>query len=142
MNGAWRRTTTRWLRFNAVGGLGIVVQLIALAVLTSGLHLNYLLATALAVEAAVIHNYLWHERFTWADRADRADRAGAGVVRFLKFNLTTGVFSIAGNMTVMKLLVNLARLNYVVANGIAIAVCSLANFVVSEQVVFQNSVEQ
>ena len=76
------------------------------------MHLNYLIATALAVETAVIHNFLWHERFTWADRA------GAGFTRFLKFNLTTGLFSIGGNLLLMKLLVGLGHMNYLLANGI------------------------
>ena len=50
---------TRWLKFNAVGVLGAGVQLCVLAALHRwGVH--YLLATALAVESAVLHNYLWH----------------------------------------------------------------------------------
>ena len=52
----------RWLKFNFVGGIGIGVQLVVLTALKSGLHFNYLLATVLAVEAAVIHNFIWHER--------------------------------------------------------------------------------
>jgi putative flippase GtrA len=87
-------------------------------------------ATALAVETAVIHNFLWHERFTWADRT------GAGFTRFLKFNLTTGLFSIAGNLLLMKLLVGLGHLNYLPANGIAITACSVVNFLVSDGFVF------
>ena len=63
-----RQTFFRWLKFNTVGGIGIVVQLAALFVFRSWLKLNYLLATGLAVEIAVLHNFLWHERFTWADR--------------------------------------------------------------------------
>ncbi len=91
------RTGVRWLKFNAVGAGGIAVQLAALALLKSGLRLDYLAATALAVEAAVIHNYFWHERFTWADRT-----RGSSWARFAKFNLTTGMFSILGNVFVMK----------------------------------------
>ena len=55
----------RWLKFNAVGALGIVVQMGAFALFFSGLHLNYMVATALAVETAVLHNFVWHERYTW-----------------------------------------------------------------------------
>jgi len=40
----------RWLKFNAVGAMGIAVQLAALALFKSGLHMDYLLATAAAVE--------------------------------------------------------------------------------------------
>jgi putative flippase GtrA len=60
----WQTTVERWLKFNAVGGIGIGVQLVVLAGLKSGLELNYLLATAVAVEVAVLHNFFWHERFT------------------------------------------------------------------------------
>jgi putative flippase GtrA len=88
--GIGRSITMRWLKFNLVGGIGIAVQLLALVLLKAVLQVNYLVVTALAVETAVIHNFLWHERFTWADRT------GTGFSRFLKFNLTTGLFSIAG----------------------------------------------
>jgi putative flippase GtrA len=133
---SWRETGVRWLKFNAVGGVGIGVQLVVLAALKSGLHLDYLLATGLAVEAAVIHNFLWHERFTWADRVTESSWA-----RFVKFNLTTGLFSIVGNLLLMKVLVGWGGVNYMVANEITIAVCSLVNFVVSDRVVFRRRSE-
>ncbi len=129
-----RRLTMRWLKFNTVGALGIGVQLAVLLVLKSGFHLSYLPATALAVEAAVIHNFLWHERYTWADRVQPSWRKS--LPRLLGFNLTTGGVSIAGNLALMKLMVGVGHGNYLVANGIAIALCSLANFLVSEVWVF------
>ena len=129
-----RRTGVRWLKFNAVGAGGIVVQLATLALLKSALHVDYLAATALAVEAAVVHNYLWHERFTWADRI-----SGGSWARFAKFNLTTGLFSIVGNVLVMKVLVGGAHLNYFVANILTIATCSIINFLVSDRFVFEES---
>ena len=128
----WRIAGIRWLKFNAVGAVGIGVQLIALVVLKIGFHLPYLAATALAVEAAVIHNFFWHERFTWADRASRG-----GWSRFIKFNLTTGTFSILGNLALMKLLVDALHLQYLLANAITITACSLVNFLLSDKLVFQ-----
>ncbi len=59
----------RWLKFNVVGAFGTAVQLGTLVLLKSALHMNYLLATALAVEISVLHNFVWHERYTWPDRA-------------------------------------------------------------------------
>jgi putative flippase GtrA len=128
----WRATGIRWLKFNAVGGIGIGVQLLVLTALKTGLHLDHLSATALAVEAAVVHNFLWHERFTWADRT-----SGGSLARFLKFNLTTGLVSIAGNILLMKLLVDDLALQFLIANGIAIAICSLFNFALSNRFVFR-----
>jgi len=121
----------RWWKFNAVGAMGIVVQLVALTLLKSGLHLNYLIATALAVEAAVIHNFFWHERYTWADR-----ESASRLVRFAKFNLGNGAISILGNIAIMRFLVGLIGLNYFVANALSIVGCSLLNFVVSDRLVF------
>ncbi|HET8827466.1 MAG TPA: GtrA family protein [Terriglobales bacterium] len=121
----------RWWKFNAVGAMGIVVQLVALTVLKSGLHLHYLLATALAVEAAVIHNFFWHEHYTWADR-----ESASRLIRFAKFNLSNGAISILGNVALMRVLVGVIGLNYFSANGLSIAGCSLVNFMVSDRLVF------
>jgi putative flippase GtrA len=123
------------MKFNAVGVLGIAVQLVVLLGLKSGFHFSYLLATALAVEVAVVHNFLWHERYTWADRVQPSWRKS--LPRLLRFNLTTGGVSIAGNLALMKLLVGLGHVNYLVANGVAIALCSLMNFLLSEEWVFE-----
>jgi len=128
-------TVVRWLKFNLVGAAGIAVQLAALFVLKSVFRFNYLLATALAVEAAVVHNFLWHERYTWADRVHPSWQQS--LPRLLCFNLTNGAVSILGNLALMKLFVGLAHINYLLANGIAIAICSLANFLISEQWVFR-----
>ncbi len=133
--GTRQKMLLRWLKFNFVGGIGIGVQLAALTILRSLLGLNYLVATALAVETAVIHNFLWHERFTWADRP--AGRLVHSLARLGRFNVSNGVVSIIGNLLLMRLLVGRFRLNYVVANLIAITVCSLANFLLSDHFVFQ-----
>jgi putative flippase GtrA len=135
--GAWHGTALRWLKFNLVGGLGIAVQLAVLLGLKSGFHLSYLLATVLAVEAAVVHNFLWHERYTWADRVQPSWRKSPP--RLLRFNLTTGGVSIAGNLALMKVMVGFGHMNYLIANAVAIALCSLANFLVSEQWVFEEN---
>jgi putative flippase GtrA len=131
---AARQHLLRWLKFNAVGGIGIVVQLAALAVFRSSFKLNYLLATVLAVEIAVIHNFLWHERFTWADRPSA--RPLESLIRLAKFNASNGAVSIAGNLGLMWLLVGQAKLNYILSNLVAIVVCSLLNFLLSDRFVF------
>ena len=124
-------TWARWWKFNAVGAMGIAVQLGVLAMLKSAAGLNYLLATAFAVEAAVVHNFFWHERYTWADR-----RSTASMLRLAKFNVSTGTFSILGNVLAMKFFVEGLGVNYFTANVMSIAVCSILNFVVAEKVVF------
>jgi len=114
--------------------IGIGVQLAALWFFTA-FGTGYLLATALAVETAVLHNFIWHEHFTWVDRADGHGREAAR--RLLRFNLSTGGVSIAGNLLLMRLLVGEAHLGALGANLVSIAACSLVNFLVSDRWVFR-----
>jgi len=125
----------RWMKFNAVGGMGILIQLGVLAFLTEALRVPYLVATAVAVETTILHNFIWHERFTWADRKSR-DRLG----RLLRFNATTGMFSIIGNIFFTKLLVTAGQ-GHISANIGAIALCSIINFLLNDRVVFVPNVE-
>jgi putative flippase GtrA len=106
----------------------------ALFALKGIVGLNYMLATAIAVEAAVIHNFAWHENFTWAERVESSWQRS--VLRFLRFNLTCGAVSIVGNLALMKVMVAEGHMNYLLANAIAIALCSMANFLVSDGWVF------
>jgi putative flippase GtrA len=129
----------RLCKFNFVGGIGIGVQFAALFLLKSVLHFNYLFATVIAVEAAVVHNFVWHEQFTWVDRikSDSVEpRWRRSLPRLMRFNLTNGAVSILGNLALMRVMIGQGHMNYLLANGIAIALCSLANFLVSEAWVF------
>jgi dolichol-phosphate mannosyltransferase len=129
-----RRLALRWLQFNAVGGIGIGVQLAALALFKSALGIHYLAATVLAVETAVVHNFVWHELWTWGERRG-SYRQTLG--RLARFNLTTGALSILSNVVLMRVLVGRFGMHYLAANLIAIALTSVANFLVSEFVVFR-----
>jgi putative flippase GtrA len=124
----------RWLKFNTVGAIGIAVQLGALAILKGAFGVNYLAATAIAVETAVLHNYVWHELWTWRDR-----REGSRIGRLLRFNLSNGAVSIAVNLVLMRLLVGALHIPYLIANLAAIAAGSLANFLLGEFFVFRGT---
>jgi putative flippase GtrA len=128
------RAFLRWMKFNFVGAIGILVQLAALAVFRSWLGFGYLLATGLAVEIAVIHNFLWHEQFTWADRPTA--RRWHSLIRMAKFNGSNGAVSVLGNLLLMQVLVGEFKINYVASNLFAIVVCSVLNFLLGDRFVF------
>jgi len=120
-------------RFNVVGAIGIVVQLSTLALLTSVGHVPYLPATVLAVSAAIVHNFVWHLRWTWRERSGSFGGAERAFVRFLMAN---GAVSLVGNIGTMALLSGIAGLPPVPSNVVAIAVTGLANFFVADRLVF------
>jgi putative flippase GtrA len=124
----------RWTVFNAVGIIGFGVQLAVLAIfLRLGLH--YLAAAVLAIESAILHNFLWHERWTWRDRM--LPGGGGRGRRLWRFHMLNGFVSLAGNLTVMWALVEGARLPALPANAISVGVCACVNFLASEHLVFQ-----
>ena len=125
----------RFWRFNGVGVAGFVVQLATLgALLAAGLH--YLAATAIAVEAAVLHNFLWHERWTWSDRPASGR---ARLDRLWRFHVLNGLVSLIGNLLTMRTLVGLAGMQPVFANAIAVLACALVNFTTSDRLVFRET---
>jgi putative flippase GtrA len=123
----------RFARFNAAGALGIGVQVAVLWALVRLLSMNYIVATAVGVCAAVAHNFVWHWRWTWADRRMPIVHVPGAFVRFA---VTNGAVSLAGNVMLMWTLVTGAGLQPIAANLIAIAVCGLVNFWLADRLVF------
>ncbi len=129
------RTLLRWLKFNAIGIVGVGVQLVFLHLLVRA-NVTYLAATAIAVEAAVLHNFAWHQRYTWADRP--SDDLLEVVGRLIRFHLSNGTVSIVGNVLLMRWLVGGLHVPLLPANFAAILVCSVINFLLGDRFVFRD----
>ena len=122
----------RFWRFNGIGALGFAVQLAVLAVsIRVGLH--YVVATALAVETAVLHNFLWHERWTWRDRPAAGP---ARLDRLWRFHVVNGLVSLTGNLVLMRIFVGALGMPPLPANLLAVLACALVNFGASDRLVF------
>jgi dolichol-phosphate mannosyltransferase len=126
----------RWIAFCSVGAIGILVQMSVLMLLISGFKINYLLATGLAVEAAVLNNFFWHENWTWSDRTKGSHAAFWR--RLFYFHLANGALSLAGNIALMKLFIDVLKCGYLQANALAIASCSVFNFLAGDLVVYRS----
>jgi putative flippase GtrA len=123
--------------FASVGAVGIVVQVAALEGLTA-LGCHYLWATGFAIEAAVLNNFMWHQRFTWGNRG--GSRLALAGTRLLRFHLSNGVISIFGSLLLMRWLVGQLGMRVLVANLLAIAACSVGNFLACDRWVFLSPV--
>jgi putative flippase GtrA len=111
------------------------VQMAALAVLVRGAGLHYLLATVLAVELALLHNFFWHHQWTWRDRPCASAEETAR--RLGRFHLLNGAVSFAGNLGIVALLTGILHVDPLAANLAAILACSVVNFCASEVIVFK-----
>jgi len=121
----------RFAKFSAVGAGGVIVQTLTLGVLLRVGGMHYLIATALAVEASVLNNFVWHSRWTWADR-----QQARAAETLLRFNATNGAMSLIGNLVLMFILVSVLKVNPYASNLITIGICSLVNFALADRFVF------
>ena len=126
---------SRAARFAWVGVGGFVVQTLVLHALAD-VGLPYLMATAVGVETAILHNFLWHERWTWADRHARHVAGRERLARLARFNGLTAVISIAGNVALMALFAGWLQLPLLLANLLAVVALSVLNFFSADRLVF------
>jgi putative flippase GtrA len=124
----------RWLTFTVVGVIGFIVQLAALWLLKNHLGLHYLAATLVATELAILLNFSFHESWTWSDRPANTREA---IGRLFRFHIANGAISLAGGALIMPLFVEFAHVHYLLANVLTVGVCSVANFVAADRVVFR-----
>jgi putative flippase GtrA len=118
-------------RFSLVGLLGAVLQLVLVWTLNGRLGIG---ATPVAVELVVLHNFLWHERFTWRDR--RATGVRAMAMRLWRFHAANGLVSLIGNTALMYGLVDRLKAPVLPSAAAAIAVCSIVNFLLADRWVY------
>ena len=122
----------RFVRFNAVGALGIGVQLATIAALVHVVGADYVVATIAGVSAAVAHNFIWHVNWTWRDRTPTRPTL---TLAFERFALANRTVSMAGNLVLMTMLVGMAGIPPIPANIVAIVACGVLNFELGDRIV-------
>ena len=126
------RTRARWIRFNLVGAMGFALQTLALWLLVTAAGLSAGVAITIAVLAAVSHNFVWHEHFTWPN-LPREKRFN----RWLAFHVSTGVVSVLTNLGITMIVMTATDLSVVPANVIAVIAASTANFWIYDRLIFR-----
>ncbi|HUB82066.1 MAG TPA: GtrA family protein [Bryobacteraceae bacterium] len=121
--------------FSLVGAVGAVLQVALFGLFAKGLRLPPPAAMAIAVELVVLHNFLWHERFTWRDRGIRGFRHRAG--RLCRFHIANGAVSLAGNTLLAWWLVQILRFPAWWSAALAVAVCAPVNFLAADRWVYR-----
>jgi putative flippase GtrA len=121
----------RWLRYNAVGIGGFTIQLCVLWLLVNVVRVQYIPATVCAVEAALLHNFFWHEHWTWRGLA-----ANTRWQRLLRFNTSGGLLCLVGNTLITSYFKQYLGLPLLVANIFGSAITGLLNFAISSCWIF------
>jgi|HubBroStandDraft_6_1064221.scaffolds.fasta_scaffold969232_2 putative flippase GtrA len=122
----------RWVKFSVVGGAGLGIQLAVLWACTRWTGISPAIATVIAVEAALLHNFVWHEAWTWKGVA-----TSGRWTRLWRFHAATGSISIVSNVVFTMAFKNWLAIPLLAANVMAVGVTAILNFAVAEVWVFQ-----
>jgi putative flippase GtrA len=156
----------RFGRFSAVGLMGAAIQLLLLYFATKEFGLPSVAAMPVAAEIALLHNFIWHERFTWRDRGvstdwsenatrrggesgirvsarsravhggPRATSPGEIAARLWRFHIASGLISLGGNTVAMYFLVQRLQVPAMPAAIAAMILCSVVNFLATDRWVY------
>jgi putative flippase GtrA len=128
------RQCARFGRFNLVGVLGAGLQIVLFDLLLKCFRIPEVAAAPIAVEIVVLHNFFWHERFTWRDRKLRGLRQMS--IRLWRFHCGNGLISLVGNTALTYGLVEGLKSPALPAAVVAIAICAPVNFLIADRWVY------
>ncbi len=114
-------------KFAIVGLLGIVVNQIALYVLTDVLGIYYLVSAVLASQVSTLHNFLLTEYWVFRARETR----GHVLVRYLVFNAINAA-TLFVRIPVLYALTDLAGVYYLVSNLVAIGLTFGVRYLIAD----------
>lgn len=117
-----RARTSRILKFACVGCIGIVVNTVVLYILSRWLGLPLAASSAVAVELAIISNYVINDKWTFASRA-------ISLRRFTKFNVAA-LSGLGVNVATVWLLTRLG-MYFIAANLVGITLGFASNYALS-----------
>jgi dolichol-phosphate mannosyltransferase len=104
-----------------------VVDMGALYLLFDVLGMGLTRSAILAAELAIINNFVWNDRWTFADLSQKQRSKRMTIKRFLKFNVIC-VMGLILKVLLLNFFFNGLHLSPYVANFLAIAVVTFWNF--------------
>jgi putative flippase GtrA len=117
------RHVRRMVKFGAVGGSGVLVNMALLYLLAEGGGMNHVVAVALATEVAILWNFTLNDRWTFSD----AETAVPWRWRVLRYN-SVALFGLAISVCTLAGLTYWFGLHYLVADLFAIGAGTLWNY--------------
>jgi putative flippase GtrA len=130
-----RQPGARQARYLTVATLGAAVQA-AVVVGASAAGCTPVAATLLGIEAATLHNFAWHDQWTWNDRP----RRGRWTMRLARYNLLMAGSSLVVGAAVTWAVVAGLGWGVLPANAVAVCVAAGANYLTSDRLVFLRGV--
>ena len=115
-----------------------MLQVGTIALLTRWLGWPPLIATAAGLEIAAFHNFIGHNQFTWKECPPRSGREW--IHRYLRYQVAKTA-SLGASLALTMIVTAITPLPLEVANTIAVILCALPNYLLTERLVFSVALE-
>lgn len=119
--------SAEFIKFNIVGGIGILVNMTAYIFFKDWLLVHYMIAGALSTEISIINNFILNDVWTFKNRNPRMSL----LLRAGMFHLSR-LLGMGVTLASLYILVDLFKLNDLLAYFISIGLGVLANFYTSD----------
>ena len=134
-----KKKVKKFIRFQIVSVAGTVVNPATIWLLKAQLTLPVMLAGAIAIEVAIIHNFTWHFFVTWKERI--IEHSLSSYLRNLfTYNLVTASIDYLVNLTVLYVLHKRFGVYYLLAHFIGMVCGPVFKFLANEFIVFRHKV--
>lgn len=120
-------------KFLVVAWLGMGVNTACLYLFKGVLHIRIIPASMMAIEIAIIHNFIWMRYWAWRDRQDRPPF----LKQLLLYNVATGAVDLAANVSVLWALSTFFGVHYLLANILGMAAGPFIKFWLNEKLIFR-----
>jgi dolichol-phosphate mannosyltransferase len=95
-------------------------------------------ASMMAIEIAIIHNFIWYRNWAWADRREQSARLPF-FRQLLLYNVATGAVDLLVNVSILWLLYRFFGVYYLVANIIGMILGPFIKFWLNEKIIFKET---
>jgi putative flippase GtrA len=123
-------------KFMLVAWIGMGVNTAFLYLFKGVLHVRIIPASLMAIEIAIIHNFIWLRLWAWGDR----DRSSQPFWKQLAvYNVATGAVDLVLNVSILWVLSTFLGVHYLLANILGMIMGPFAKFWLNDKVVFKEN---
>ena len=130
-----KKIAFKFIKFGIVGASGVFVNQGVLMLLGSITSISLEFRSPIAIEIAIVSNFLLNYHWTWRDNRDSSNKKRR--VQFLQFNASSGITAITCNYIPLLIMVRHFNLNENISNIIGIILASGINFLISHFYTFK-----
>jgi dolichol-phosphate mannosyltransferase len=134
----WRAkvpTVFRGTKFLLVAWLGMFVNTGYLYLFKGVLGIRIIPASLMAIEIAIIHNFIWFRHWAWKDRQQKYHQPF--FKQLFKYNIATGLVDLFSNVTILWVLSTFFHVHYLLANICGMIAGPFIKFWLNDKFIFR-----